>query len=75
MDEIRPDRNDDRDARPDRGEPAGVGIPRWVKAFITVGVVLVVLVAVALLAGHGPGRHLRHGAGAHAEIGVSGGAR
>jgi hypothetical protein len=33
------------------------GTPRWVKAFAVVGLVLVVLVIVALLGGHGPGRH------------------
>ena len=37
---------------------AGIrGTPRWVKVFAVVGVVLVVLVIVALLGGHGPGRH------------------
>ena len=37
------------------------GTPRWVKVFAIVGVVLVVLVVVALLSGHGPGRHMNHG--------------
>ena len=37
------------------------GAPRWVKVFAIVGVVLVVLVVVALLSGHGPGRHMNHG--------------
>jgi hypothetical protein len=31
--------------------------PRWVKVFAIVGVVVVALVIVALLGGHGPSRH------------------
>jgi hypothetical protein len=31
--------------------------PRWVKVFAVVGLVLVVVLIVALLGGHGPGRH------------------
>jgi hypothetical protein len=42
------------------------GTPRWVKVFATVGVVLVLLVVVLLLAGHGPKRHLGNGPGGHA---------
>ncbi|GAA3276837.1 hypothetical protein Dvina_32230 [Dactylosporangium vinaceum] len=37
------------------------GTPRWVKGFAIAGGVIVLLVVVALLAGHGPGRHLHHG--------------
>jgi len=35
------------------------GMPRWVKVFAGIALVLVVLVAILLLAGgnHGPGRH------------------
>jgi hypothetical protein len=33
------------------------GTPRWVKVFVVVGLVLVVVLIVALLGGHGPGRH------------------
>jgi hypothetical protein len=40
-----------------------VGVPRWVKVFGIVGVVLVIFVVVMLLAGHGPGRHLNGGMG------------
>jgi hypothetical protein len=32
-------------------------MPRWVKVFGIIAVVVVVLVIVALLSGHGPGRH------------------
>jgi hypothetical protein len=32
--------------------------PRWVKAFMVAGIVLGLLAVVALLTGHGPGRHL-----------------
>ena len=35
-------------------------MPRWVKRFVIAGVVLVALVVVMLLAGHGPGRHSGH---------------
>ncbi|MEU7870025.1 hypothetical protein [Dactylosporangium sp. NPDC049140] len=35
--------------------------PRWVRVFAIAGGVIVVLVVVALLAGHGPGRHMHHG--------------
>ncbi|GIJ48029.1 hypothetical protein Val02_49150 [Virgisporangium aliadipatigenens] len=48
------------------GSSPGGGTPRWVKAFAIVGAVLVVLIVVALLAGHGPGRHASHGTGAPA---------
>jgi hypothetical protein len=40
------------------------GTPRWVKVSGIVVILLVVLVAIMLLAGHGPGRHgLSGGAG------------
>jgi hypothetical protein len=53
-------------ASDDHGEPAtptsgSSGTPRWVKVFLAVAAVLVVLaIAVALVSGgeHGPGRHL-----------------
>jgi hypothetical protein len=35
--------------------------PRWVKVFAIAGAAILALVVVALLAGHGPGRHLHHG--------------
>jgi hypothetical protein len=35
------------------------GVPRWVKAFAVAGVVVVVLVVVMLLTGHGPSEHMR----------------
>jgi hypothetical protein len=41
----------------------GTGTPRWVKVFAIVGALLVLLVIVMLLAGHGPGRHLHGGLG------------
>ena len=34
--------------------------PRWVLVFVAVGVVAVVLLVVALLSGHGPGRHMQN---------------
>lgn len=34
------------------------GMPRWVKVFVIVGVVVAILVVVSLVTGgHGPGRH------------------
>ena len=35
-------------------------MPRWVKVFLLVGLALVVLIAVMLLTGHGPGQHMHH---------------
>ncbi|MEV4282499.1 hypothetical protein [Actinoplanes xinjiangensis] len=37
------------------------GMPRWVKGFLVVGALLLVVVVVAVLTGHGPGRHLGSG--------------
>ena len=39
------------------------GTPRWVKVFAIVGVVVVLLIVVMLLTGHGPGRHMHGGLG------------
>lgn len=36
-------------------------MPRWVKSFLITGVVLLVVVLVAVLSGHGPGRHMGQG--------------
>lgn len=38
------------------------GAPRWVKVLGGIGLVLVLLIVVMLLTGHGPGHHM-HGAG------------
>lgn len=41
-------------------EPGNGGrpsMPRWVKGFVAAGLILISLVAVMLVAGHGPGRH------------------
>ena len=46
--------------------PPYPGAPRWVKAFAVATVVVVVLVVIALLSGHGPGRHAPSGGGGHA---------
>ncbi len=42
-------------------------MPSWVKVFGIIGIVLVLLILVALLTGHGPGRHMpfNHHVGAH----------
>jgi hypothetical protein len=72
MDETKPDSSHDHGARSNHGKPAGTEVPRWVKVFIAIGAVLVVLVVVALLGGHGPGRHMPHSIGEHGSAGVAG---
>lgn len=60
------------DSNGDTGEGAGVdpgsgsvtGTPRWVKVAWVIGVVLVLLLVVMLVSGHGPSRHM-HGEGGH----------
>jgi hypothetical protein len=39
------------------------GAPRWVKVLGIVGALLVLLIIVMLLTGHGPGRHMHGGLG------------
>jgi hypothetical protein len=53
--------DDDRHAD---AQPSGVtpphersGMPRWVKVFAVVGIVVAALVIIMLFGGHGPGRH------------------
>lgn len=41
--------------------PLYPGTPRWVKVFGIVAIVLVVLIAITLFTGHGPGRHTPSG--------------
>ena len=41
---------------PDNDDDAGT--PRWVKVFGTIGSVVILLVAIVLFSGHGPGRHV-----------------
>ena len=43
--------------------PPYPGTPRWVKVSGIILIVLVVLVAIMLLVGHGPGRHTPSGGG------------
>jgi hypothetical protein len=57
-----------------RPDPAPAGIPRWVKVFGLVGLVLVVLLIVLLATGHGPGRH-SGGAAPPSSVSQSAGAR
>ena len=54
---------------PGPAEPT-TGTPRWVKVFAIVGVVLVLLIIVMLLTGHGPGRHMHSGLGSHSTSAV-----
>jgi preprotein translocase subunit SecG len=44
---------------PDRG--TATGMPRWVKVFLIIAVVLALVVGILLLTGHGPGRHIPGG--------------
>lgn len=39
------------------GRESTTGAPRWVKVFGIAGVVLVLLLVIMLLGGHGPGMH------------------
>jgi hypothetical protein len=43
------------------GAGSAAGTPRWVKVFGSIGLVLALLLAIMLLTGHGPGRHLSSG--------------
>jgi hypothetical protein len=43
-------------------DQAGTGVPRWVKGFGIAGIVLLLLIVIMLLSGHGPGDHM-HGLG------------
>ncbi len=56
------------------GGDGAAQMPRWVKIVGVVAVLLVVLLIVALLGGHGPGRHTG-GHGASAGMAVDGVAR
>lgn len=57
-----PDRADVRTAGAGSSHPprdaSGSGMPRWVKGFAIAAAVLVLLIIIMLLTGHGPGRHL-----------------
>ena len=53
--------DDDSGVGPAADKPPST--PRWVKVFGIVGVVLVLLLVLMLLTGHGPGRHM----GGHAQ--------
>jgi hypothetical protein len=74
MADLPPDR--DTGVGPDRGSPTGV--PRWVKVFGIIGIVVVLLVVIMLLAGggHGPGRHTPSGGlGGHTSLSSAPGVR
>jgi hypothetical protein len=53
-----PDSAGDNGSRPGSTEES---TPRWVKVFGIIGIVMVLLMLVALLTGHGPGRHMASG--------------
>lgn len=44
-----------------RSPGSGANTPRWVKVSAIIGGVLVLLIAIALFTGHGPGRHIAGG--------------
>lgn len=45
----------DSGVRPAADRPPGT--PRWVKVFGIIAVIVILLIAIMLLTGHGPGRH------------------
>jgi hypothetical protein len=47
-----------RDPLDDSSPDGGPTMPRWVKASLIIAGILVSLIIVMLLTGHGPGRHL-----------------
>ncbi|MBG0566654.1 hypothetical protein [Actinoplanes aureus] len=47
-------------------------MPRWVKVFLIVGLLVAAMIAVAVLAGHGPGRHMDQGRAVAAMAGGGG---
>jgi len=49
------------DPRPDAADDEGM--PRWVKVSGIVAAIVVVLLGIMLLSGHGPGRHFSHASG------------
>lgn len=55
MASLPPGAGDDIGVRPTADRPPGT--PRWVKLFGIVAIFLVLLIAIMLLTGHGPGRH------------------
>lgn len=61
---------DARDAVGEGDRRSTTGTPKWVKVFGIIAIVLVVLLAIALLTGHGPGRHGpgRHLGGARGDM-------
>ncbi|GAB3836395.1 hypothetical protein ACFPIJ_22535 [Dactylosporangium cerinum] len=55
-------------------EDGAARMPRWVKIVGVAAILLVVLLVVALLSGHGPGRHMGgHGASAPMALGGAAG--
>lgn len=59
------------DGRAATGPGAAIsGAPRWFKVMAVVGAVFLLLVAVLLLSGHGPSRHMHGGAAASAVEGM-----
>ena len=51
-----PDPSDDTGAGSDHGSAPST--PRWVKVFGIIALVLVLLVVIMLISGHGPGHHM-----------------
>jgi len=51
---------DDTESNGRRTRPVPTGMPRWVKVFVIIGLLLIALLVSSLLiggGGHGPGRH------------------
>jgi hypothetical protein len=55
---------------PEHGEALRPGMPRWVKVFLIIGIILALVIIIGLITGkvgpggpHGPGRHMPSGLG------------
>ena len=57
---------------PDRGQEPMTGAPPWVKRVMITGAVLLIILALILLTGHGPARHTRAAPGEPALTAASG---
>jgi hypothetical protein len=55
MADLPPDAGTGNSVRPTADRPPGT--PRWVKVFGIAAIFVVLLIAIMLLTGHGPGRH------------------
>jgi hypothetical protein len=43
-------------------------MPRWVRVFLVIGVLVLVAIVVMLLSGHGPAQHMNNGSGPYQPV-------